>query len=144
MDENVIVDPHNLQRFVGAQAAVFEQVRSELREGYKRSHWMWFIFPQIQGLGHSPMAEKYAITSLEEAAAYLEHPVLGPRLRECTRLVTLVEGRSIREILGAPDDTKFRSCMTLFARATSDNQVFLTALEKYFDGKADALTIARL
>jgi uncharacterized protein (DUF1810 family) len=137
-------DPHNLQRFVDAQDRVFEQVSSELREGRKRSHWMWFIFPQIEGLGHSHMARKYAIASRAEAAAYLEHPVLGPRLRECTRLVNLVEGRSIEEILGHPDDHKFRSSMTLFAHASADNQVFLDALAKYFKSEFDGATVERL
>jgi uncharacterized protein (DUF1810 family) len=137
-------DPHNLQRFVDAQSAVYEQVCSELREGRKRSHWMWFIFPQIKGLGHSQLASKFAICSLEEGEAYLKHPILGPRLRECTRLVDLVEGRSIDEIFGSPDDLKFRSSMTLFAEATPDNQVFNEALRKYFGGKPDRSTLERL
>jgi len=105
---------------------------------------MWFIFPQIQGLGHSPMAQTYAISSLAEATAYLVHPILGPRLRECTRLVNAIEGRSIEEIFGYPDDLKFRSSMTLFAHATSDNEVFLAALKKFFDGECDRLTLERL
>jgi uncharacterized protein (DUF1810 family) len=137
-------DPHNLKRFVDAQAAVFEQVCQELREGRKRTHWMWFIFPQIRGLGHSPMAIKYAISSREEAEAYLEHPILGPRLRECSRLVLAVEGRPIDQILGYPDDMKFRSSMTLFDHVTPDNQVFRDALQKYFGGEVDSLTVELL
>jgi uncharacterized protein (DUF1810 family) len=135
---------YNLQRFVEAQSGVFEQVCSELREGRKQGHWMWFIFPQIQGLGNSPTAKRFAISSREEAAAYLKHPVLGPRLRECTRLVNLLEGRSIHEILGYPDDLKFRSSMTLFAHAASENEIFLGALQKYFAGEFDRLTLDRL
>jgi len=105
---------------------------------------MWFIFPQIQGLGHSATAIRFAISSRNEAAAYLDHPILGPRLSECTRLVNLVEGRSINQILGYPDDLKFRSSMTLFTHATADNQVFLDALQKYFSGELDPLTLERL
>jgi uncharacterized protein (DUF1810 family) len=133
-----------LQRFLDAQEGIFEQVCAELRQGRKRSHWMWFIFPQIRGLGASQTANFYAISSLQEAAAYLAHSVLGPRLRECTRLVNLVEGRSIAQIFGFPDDLKFRSSMTLFARATEDNEVFEQALEKYFAGQEDSLTIERI
>ena len=127
-------DPYDLQRFVTAQDPIFEQVRTELRAGRKRTHWMWFVFPQLQGLGHSPMAQKYAISSLEEAAAYLAHPTLGARLRECTDLVNHIKDRSIEQIFGYPDDLKFRSCMTLFADATPDNQVFKDALKKYYPG----------
>ena len=137
-------DPYDLQRFVDAQNLVYDRVRAELQEGRKRSHWMWFIFPQIAGLGSSPLARKFAISSLSEAAAYLEHPVLGPRLTECTRLVNLVEGRSIEQIFGRPDDLKFRSSMTLFARASLDNQVFVDALQKYFNGEFDPATLERL
>ena len=137
-------DPFNLERFVEAQNPCFERVRSELREGKKRGHWIWFIFPQIKGLGHSPMAQKFAISSRDEAAAYLAHPILGPRLRECTELVNFIEGRSLGEIFGSPDDLKFRSCMTLFAYATTDNQKFLDALQKYCEGKFDPLTLERL
>lgn len=137
-------DPFNLQRFVEAQEFAFEQACSELREGRKSSHWMWFIFPQIEGLGHSPMAAKFAISSREEAEAYLMHPLLGPRLRECTRLVNLVNGRSIDEILGYPDDLKFRSSITLFAQATPDNRVFKDALQKYFGGEFDPMTLERI
>ncbi len=138
------MDPHNLERFVAAQAAVYEEVCAELRAGRKRSHWMWFIFPQIAGLGGSAMAVRYAIASREEAAAYLAHPVLGPRLRECTALVLQVEGRAIDEILGEIDAMKFRSSMTLFAHAAEENRLFLDALQKYFAGQADPLTLDRL
>jgi len=141
---DIVHDPHNLQRFVDAQEPVFEQVRAELRAGRKTSHWMWFIFPQIAGLGHSPTAIRYAISSRQEAEAYLNHPLLGPRLRECTRLVNFVEGRSIEQILGYPDNLKFRSCMTLFAQVPTDNQIFQDALQKYFGGEFDRLTLERL
>jgi uncharacterized protein (DUF1810 family) len=145
-------DPHNLQRFIDAQAPVIAQVCTELREGRKRGHWMWFIFPQIAGLGHSETARCFAIASRAEAAAYLAHPVLGPRLRECCRLVTLVEGRSAREIFGSPDDVKFRSSLTLFAEAASENAtaaasenaIFDSALQKYFGGVRDSLTLEKL
>jgi uncharacterized protein (DUF1810 family) len=137
-------DPYNLNRFIDAQAPVFEQVRAELRAGRKRSHWMWFIFPQIVGLGHSEMARKYAISSLAEAKAYLEHPVLGPRLGECTALVNRVDGRSIDEIFGYPDNLKFHSSMTLFARAAAHDDVFHTALRKFFAGAEDRQTLERL
>lgn len=125
-------DAFDLQRFVTAQDPVLEQVRVELRAGRKRTHWMWFVFPQLQGLGQSPMARKYAISSRAEAGAYLEHPILGPRLRECTELVNRIEGRSIEQVFGYPDDLKFRSCMTLFAEASPDSQVFKDALKKYY------------
>jgi uncharacterized protein (DUF1810 family) len=137
-------DPYNLQRFVDAQNALFEQVCAELREGRKQGHWMWFVFPQLRGLGHSEMAVHFAITCRQEAEMYLKHPVLGPRIRECTRLVNLVEGRSITRIFGYPDDLKFRSSMTLFAAATSENRAFNHALQKYFSGEPDRLTIGRL
>lgn len=140
----MVADPHNLQRFVEAQNPVYEQVRSELSNGQKRGHWMWFVFPQIEGLGHSPLAKKFAIHSRDEARAYLEHPILGARLKECTELVLLVQERSIGEILGYPDDVKFRSSMTLFASVTSGNQVFKEALARYFDGEPDPLTLERL
>ena len=137
-------DPHNLQRFVDAQNPVYDKVCFELRDGRKKSHWMWFIFPQLEGLGSSQMARKFAIFSLAEAAAYLAHPVLGSRLTECTRLVNLVEGRPIEQIFGFPDDLKFRSSMTLFVHATPDNRVFIDALQKYFGGEFDPATLARL
>jgi uncharacterized protein (DUF1810 family) len=137
-------DPYNLRRFLDAQDPVYAQVCSELRAGRKRSHWMWFIFPQIQGLGYSPLARKFAIASLQEAKAYLDHPILGARLKEFCRLVNRVEGRSIEEIFGYPDDLKFRSSMTLFAHAASDDQIFRDALEKYFNGEDDPATVERL
>jgi uncharacterized protein (DUF1810 family) len=137
-------DRHHLQRFVDAQNHVYEQVCSELRKGDKRGHWIWFIFPQIKGLGYSATAARFAISSREEAVEYIEHPILGLRLRECTRLVTLVEGRSLDQIFGYPDNLKFRSSMTLFAHVTADNQVFLEALEKYCGGEFDRLTLERL
>lgn len=137
-------DDFDLERFMAAQAPVYPRVVSELRAGRKQSHWMWFIFPQIEGLGHSAMAQRYAIGSRAEAVAYLEHPVLGPRLRECTQLVSAVAGKDIHAILGSPDDMKFRSSMTLFANVTPDNTDFVTALQKYYDGEFDEATIARL
>jgi uncharacterized protein (DUF1810 family) len=137
-------DPYNLERFVIAQERVFKRVLSELQAGTKMSHWMWFIFPQIQGLGRSPISIEYAISSRGEAQTYLQHPVLGPRLKECTRLVLQVEGRSASDIFGSPDDIKFRSSMTLFAQVSSDDDMFQRALRKYFDGKPDRLTLDRL
>lgn len=137
-------DPFHLDRFVQAQAPVLAQVRLELREGRKRTHWMWFVFPQLSGLGHSPTARRYAIGSLAEARAYLEHPVLGPGLAECTELVNKVEGRSIHEVFGSPDDLKFRSSMTLFAAARPDHAVFREALDRHFGGVPDRLTTDRL
>jgi uncharacterized protein (DUF1810 family) len=133
-------DPFNLQRFVGAQDGVYVRVIGELSAGSKQSHWMWFIFPQIAGLGFSAMAQRYAISSREEAAAYLAHDILGPRLGECTRLVLGVEGRTIRTILGSPDDLKFRSSMTLFS-AVSDDPIFDQAIAKYYAGAKDQATL---
>lgn len=140
----VTKDPYNLQRFVAAQDPVFEAVCFELRTGRKQGHWMWFIFPQLKGLGYSIMASTYGIASREEAQAYLSHPILGPRLRKVCGFVNAVEGRSIDAILGYPDDLKFRSSMTLFSLVTSDNQVFKDALQKYFDGELDEQTVAAL
>ncbi|MES2599812.1 MAG: DUF1810 domain-containing protein [Pseudomonadota bacterium] len=137
-------DIFDLERFVSAQAPVYSRVVSELRAGRKQSHWMWFIFPQIEGLGFSAMAQKYSIGSRAEAVAYLDHPVLGPRLRECTRLVNAVAGKDIHAILGSPDDMKFKSSMTLFAKIAADNADFAAALRKYYEGELDAETIARL
>jgi uncharacterized protein (DUF1810 family) len=137
-------DPYNLRRFVDAQQAVYETVCGELRQGRKESHWMWFIFPQIKGLGHSEMARKFAISSRDEAKAYLAHPVLGPRLRECSRIVADLEGKSVEDIFGYPDDMKFRSSMTLFAQTAKDNEIFRRCLEKYFQGEPDRLTLAAL
>jgi len=137
-------DPFDLARFVEAQERVYAQVLNELRAGRKRSHWMWFIFPQITGLGTSPMATRFAISGREEAEAYLRHPLLGPRLRECTKLVIAASHRSIESILGHPDDLKFRSSMTLFAKTTADNADFIAALDKFYDGAFDPLTLGRL
>ncbi len=137
-------DPFDLKRFVDAQAPVYDKVLEELRRGRKRSHWMWFVFPQLRGLGSSPTAVHYGISSLEEARAYLRHELLGPRLRECTRLVNEVPGRSAAEIFGSPDDLKLCSSMTLFARAAEDNGDFLALLDKYYDGEQDPLTLERL
>jgi uncharacterized protein (DUF1810 family) len=138
-----MTDPFDLQRFLDGQAPVYPQVLAELRRGQKQSHWMWFIFPQIAGLGHSAMAQRFAINSREEAVAYLGHVILGTRLKECTALVCAVEGRSIREILGSPDDLKFHSSMTLFG-AVSSNAEFPTALAKFCGGKPDQPTLALL
>jgi uncharacterized protein (DUF1810 family) len=135
-----MTDPYRLQRFVDAQAECFTQVRSELAAGQKRTHWMWFVFPQMRGLGSSPMAVRFAISGLDEAKAYLSHPVLGARLRECTASVNAAEGRSAGEIFGYPDDLKFHSSVTLFAQAGHE-EVFETALRKYFAGAPDPATI---
>ena len=137
-------DPYDLSRFVRAQDPVYDDVCSELRAGRKTSHWMWFVFPQIRGLGHSEMAQRFAIASLDEAAAYLKHPILGPRLRHCTLLVNNTTHRSAHQIFGSPDDMKFRSSMTLFACATTDNEAFEHAIRKFFGGQHDPLTLDRL
>ncbi len=137
-------DQFNLQRFVDAQAPVYDEVRRELRAGRKESHWMWFVFPQIAGLGQSPTSIRFAIASLEEARAYLAHPILGPRLRECAKLAVEVEGRTAREIFGPVDEMKFRSSMTLFAQAARDEDVFQRCVDKYFAGSHDPATLARL
>ncbi|HKD22018.1 MAG TPA: DUF1810 domain-containing protein [Rhizomicrobium sp.] len=137
-------DPFNLRRFVEAQDLVYRSVIAELRAGVKQSHWMWFVFPQVAGLGHSAMADKYAIASLDEAKAYLAHPLLGARLKECTELVLAVTGKTARQILGSPDDMKFRSSMTLFAQAAPNEPLFRDALKKYFDGKDDPATLERI
>jgi uncharacterized protein (DUF1810 family) len=141
---SVVNDPFYLQRFVDAQHPVFAQVRSELRAGRKEGHWIWFIFPQFRGFGHSPMATEFGISSQQEAQAYLSHPVLGPRLMECTRLVNAIDGRSISQIFGYPDDLKFRSSMTLFSSVATDDGPFKEALQKYFGGEPDRLTLERL
>jgi uncharacterized protein (DUF1810 family) len=133
----------DLDRFVSAQAGVYAGALAELKAGRKRTHWMWFIFPQIAGLGFSPAAQRYAIASLDEARAYLAHPVLGPRLRECAQTLLAVDGMSAREILGYPDDLKLRSSMTLFARAADDPDVFEAVLDRYYDGP-DPRTLDRL
>ena len=136
-------DPYNLERFVVAQERVFKHVLAELKAGTKISHWMWFIFPQIRGLGRSSISVEYAISSRDEAQAYLQHPVLGPRLKECTRLVLQVDSRSATDIFDTPDDMKFRSSMTLFAQVSPD-EIFQRALQKYFKGVPDPLTLERL
>ena len=138
-----MTETYNLHRFLTAQTPTYYTALAELRAGRKSSHWIWFIFPQIAGLGRSGTAQQFAIGSLDEAKAYLQHPVLGPRLRECAQLVLDVEGRSAEEIFGYPDYLKFRSCMTLFSAAT-DNTLFNDALLKYFDGQPDQLTLGIL
>ena len=137
-------DRYDLQRFVEAQSGLYEQVCRELEGGRKRSHWMWFIFPQLKGLGHSAMADRYGLLSPAEAEAYLAHPLLGSRLRHCTGLVVAVGGRSVEQIFGSPDDMKFRSSLTLFASVDSEGSVFRDALKKYFGGTPDQLTVDRL
>jgi uncharacterized protein (DUF1810 family) len=137
-------DSFDLQRFVDAQDRVYSTVISELRGGRKCSHWIWFVFPQLRGLGHSATALRYGISTLEEARAYLAHDVLGPRLRECARLVTGIDGRSAEDIFGWPDNLKVRSSMTLFANATDDNAEFRAVLDKLYDGVQDALTVDQL
>lgn len=134
----------NLDRFVDAQAPVYANVIAELKAGHKTSHWMWFIFPQLAGLGHSAMAQKYAIASADEAAAYLAHPLLGQRLRECSALVAAIDDREVGEIFGAPDDMKFHSSMTLFAEVAPDEAVFQDCINKFFDGVPDHATVERL
>ena len=130
-----------LDHFVAAQDRVYEQVTAELRAGSKRTHWMWFVFPQLAALGRSPMAQKYGLADLHAARGYIFHPTLGPRLVECTRLVNAVSGRSAHDIFGSPDDLKFRSSMTLFAHADPQEPAFRAALEKYYGGTEDPLTL---
>jgi uncharacterized protein (DUF1810 family) len=139
-----VADPFNLRRFVDAQAPVYDQVRRELKVGRKQSHWMWFIFPQIAGLGQSPMSVRFAIASLDETKAYLAHPVLGARLRDCAQLTLDVEAKTAREIFGSIDEMKFRSSMTLFARAAPDEDIFQRCIDKYFAGASDPATSARI
>jgi len=137
-------DPYNLQRFVDAQEPVYQQVLDELHAGRKRSHWMWYIFPQLKGLGRSGTAEWYGIASLGEARAYLAHPVLVARLRECVRIATEIEGRTAVQVFGETDAMKLRSSLTLFAAAAEDRDDFTSALERYFGGQPDSLTLERL
>jgi uncharacterized protein (DUF1810 family) len=139
-----VCDPHNLQRFVDAQNPVLDRVCEELRAGCKRTHWMWFFFPQLAGLGTSAVAERYAISGKPEAEAYLAHKILGPRLRKCTQLVNEIEGRSAQEIFGYPDDLKFHSSMTLFSLAAPGHQSFAQAISRYFAGQFDEQTSKRL
>ncbi len=137
-------DPHDLQRFLNAQHGVHDTALAELRRGRKTSHWMWFVFPQVAGLGLSEMSRRYAIGCLDEARAYLDHPVLGPRLIAGVEAVNAVEGRSAHEIFGSPDDRKFQSCLTLFERVAGAPEVFGVALERYYGGERDARTLEAL
>ena len=139
-----VEDPHRLQRFVDAQAPVYAEVTAELARGRKRSHWMWFVFPQLQGLGRSAIARHYGIASQAEALAYREHPLLGPRLLECTRLVLAVDGSTALQIFGPPDDLKFRSSMTLFERVAPQQPEFTAAIDRLYAGRRDEATIALL
>lgn len=132
---------YNLERFIYAQEPIYKNVLSELKQGKKTSHWMWYVFPQIKGLGSSLMTQKFAISSLEEAEAYLKNPILGLRLRQCTQLVLNLEGCDVEQIFSHPDNLKFQSSMTLFLYATKDNQIFKNALLMYFDGKPDPRTL---
>ena len=139
-----MADPYHLSRFVDAQAPVYERVTRELQAGRKASHWMWYVFPQWQGLGWSPTARYYGISSLDEARAYLVHPILGPRLDQCVHLVLALDGRTAEQIFGYPDVLKFRSCLSLFAAAAPDPKPFIQALSKYYGGEPDPATIERL
>ena len=143
-DSRVASDPYDLNRFVQAQKAVYDEALLEVKRGRKSSHWMWTIFPQIDGLGSSECARRYSIKSIEEAAAYLVHPVLGPRLTECAEAALGVEGRSAHEIFGSPDDMKLRSCATLFVCVSPPGSVFHRILDKYFQGKHDRKTLGLL
>ncbi|MFO1400076.1 MAG: DUF1810 domain-containing protein [Steroidobacteraceae bacterium] len=144
MGAGAMTDPCDLARFVHAQERVYAQVLAELREGAKRSHWMWFIFPQLAGLGSSSTARRYALRDATEARAYLAHPVLGPRLRECTRLVVDARARSVADFFGYPDDLKLRSSLTLFAQAAPEEPSFGAALERWFGGEPDPRTLELL
>lgn len=137
-------DAFHLERFVAAQDPVYADVVAELRAGRKASHWMWFVFPQMAGLGHSAMAQRYAISSLDEARAYFKHPILGARLLECIALVNVVERRSAEQIFGSIDAQKLQSCLTLFELASDGNPAIVAALEKYYDGWRDATTLQLL
>ncbi len=137
-------DPYDLKRFVSAQEGVYERALTELRSGEKRTHWMWFIFPQIDGLGHSPTARRYSIKSIEEARQYLDHPILGKRLLECTEAVVALKSGSVSEIFGYPDDLKFKSSMTLFEKIAGKGSVFSLALDKYCRGERDTATLRLL
>src|SRR5512141_732324 len=139
-----MADPFGLERFVQAQEPVYEQVLAEIRAGRKRSHWMWFVFPQLAGLGFSAMSQRYAIADADEARAYLAHPVLGARLVACCEAALSVEGRSAHEIFGSPDDLKFCSCATLFASVSPPGSVFERVLDRYFDGRRDERTVELL
>jgi uncharacterized protein (DUF1810 family) len=143
-DSHSIDDPYHLGRFVTAQQDDFEQALAEVRSGRKRSHWMWYIFPQLDGLGFSSTAKHYAIKSIDEAKAYLDHPILGPRLLECVEAALGVEGQSATEIFGSPDDMKLRSCATLFSRVSPPGSVFGRLLDKYYGGEPDPKTLRLL
>ena len=133
-----------LERYIKAQAPVYARALDELKRGHKQSHWMWYVFPQIAGLGHSAMSHTYAIQSLEEAREYLAHPLLGARLRDCCKTLMAMEGHTAHEIFRSPDDLKFRSCLTLFAQAAPEETIFRDLLQKYFGGKADLATLELL
>jgi len=135
---------YDLDRFISAQEGIYAGVLDELKRGRKVGHWIWFIFPQVAGLGYSAMSQQYAISSLDEARAYLAHPILGPRLRECAATALAATGRTALEIFGSIDAMKLRSSMTLFHRAAPDEPVFAQVLERYYDGKVDEATDARL
>jgi len=137
-------DPYDLRRFIQAQAAIYPQALAEIRRGRKASHWMWYVFPQIEGLGFSETTQRYSIKSIDEAEEYLRHPVLGPRLVECAEAALQVEGRSAYEIFGSPDDQKLQSCATLFASVSPAGSVFHQLLEKYFRCQGDAKTLQLL
>lgn len=137
-------DRYDLQRFVDAQDRIYDTVIKELAAGRKASHWMWFVFPQVRGLGSSPTAIRFGISSADEARAYLAHELLGSRLRQCARLVARIDGRSASDVFGSPDDMKLRSSMTLFARASDDNADFVAVLDKFYGGEEDPATLARL
>jgi uncharacterized protein (DUF1810 family) len=143
-DPSASDDPYDLARFVHAQAPDYARALAELRAGRKRSHWMWYVFPQLTGLGASAMSQRYAISGIAEARAYLQHPVLGPRLVECAEAVLGVQGRSAHDIFGSPDDVKLRSCATLFAAASPPGSVFEQLLDRYFDGERDPVTLRLL
>ena len=134
-------DPYDLNRFISAQEGIYERALAELRDGLKRSHWMWYIFPQIEGLGHSPTTRLYSIKSLEEARQYLAHPVLGTRLRSCSEAVLAVQGRSASDIFGHPDDWKLQSSMTLFELVSGPGSAFDRVLDRYYQGKRDPRTL---
>lgn len=134
-------DPHDLSRFIEAQEVNYDDALSELRAGRKQTHWMWYVFPQIAGLGNSAMSYRYAIRSQDEARAYLAHPVLGPRLTECAEAVLAIENRSARDIFGSPDDLKLRSCATLFAQVSPPGSVFERILDKYYSSERDPRTL---
>lgn len=139
-----MIDKYNLQRFVSAQEEQYADAISELKSGKKKTHWMWFIFPQIKGLGHSTIAQHYAIESLDEAREYLYHPLLGARLKECTLAVLNMKGRNTKDIFGHPDYLKFHSCMTLFAEIEEEDSLFEAALSKYYEDQPDDATLSIL